>query len=161
PVFANGEAQGFAELWQIGRVNHQIYLWHCFFAAPMADLVVDQIEARTAVHNFVPANDFLQMDTNFRAAVRHRQAQETRVLFEAAPVAFVAERFTLNDANRGEQPPPADDAGLPRRKADLLDREKLVVMKDVAMDQESASKEVHPDCITPEKTNGETVGELQ
>jgi hypothetical protein len=50
-------------------------------------------------------------------------------------VAFKSERFAAYDAQCGEEPPTADEARLSGRETDFVDREKLVVMKDVTMNQ--------------------------
>jgi len=50
-------------------------------------------------------------------------------------MALKGEGFAANDAKGGEQTPATDETSLPGRETDLFDREKLVVMKDVAMNQ--------------------------
>jgi hypothetical protein len=57
------------------------------------------------------------------------------VFFQAAPVAFKGKSFAAHDAQRGEESPSVDDAGLPGREPDFFDGQKLVVVKDVAMNQ--------------------------
>src|SRR5882762_4738247 len=79
------------------------------------------------------------MNANFRPRVRHGEANDGGVFFEAAPVALVAERFTLEDANRSEESPAADESGLAGREAAILDGEEFVVMEDVAINHENAS----------------------
>ena len=44
------------------------------------------------------------------------------------------ERFAMKDAQRGEQAPAAEQAGLPGRQAHLLDGQYLAVVMDEAMD---------------------------
>src|ERR1700730_10401524 len=56
------------------------------------------------------------------------------VFFEAAPVAFVGESFSLKNAHRREQTPTAQQACLARRKTHLLDFEKAVVVEYIPMD---------------------------
>ena len=79
------------------------------------------------------------MDADLGRGVGHRKAGDSGVFFEAAPVALVAEGFTLEDANRSEESPAADESGLAGREAAILDGEEFVVMEDVAMNHENAS----------------------
>src|SRR5690242_10192096 len=138
-VFAYGEANRFLVFGKRRGVNHQIHLRHRFFAAPGADLVVDQINSRGAVGDFVGANHFLQMNADFRTGVRHGKTDDGGIFFQAAPVALVAERFALEDANGSEEPPAANESGLAGRESAILDGEELVVMENVAMNHENAS----------------------
>ena len=50
-------------------------------------------------------------------------------------MAFKSESLAANDAQRGEEAPAADEAGLPGRQPDLFDGKELVVVEDVAMNQ--------------------------
>src|ERR1700742_5080011 len=58
---------------------------------------------------------------------------DRRVFFEAAPVALVGKRFAARDAHRRENAPAADDSGLTRREANLVDGLQAVVVKNIAM----------------------------
>ena len=51
-------------------------------------------------------------------------------------MALVGEGFSLDDANRGEDTPAANESRLAGREANLLDRKKLFVVEDVAMNHE-------------------------
>ena len=112
-VLANGEAHRLVIVGKGRSVDDEIDLRHCFFAAPSANLVVNQIDARAAFADFVGANDFLQMDANFCAAVWHGKANDGGVFFQTAPMTLVAEGFAFHDANRGEEAPAANDSRLP------------------------------------------------
>jgi len=138
-VFAHGETNRFFVFGKRRGVNHEIHLRHRFFAAPRADLVVDQINSCGAVGDLVGANHFLQMNADFRPGVRHGHANDGGILFEAAPVALVAEGLALEDANGREESPAANESSLAGREAAIFDGEELVVMKDVAMNHEKAS----------------------
>jgi len=48
-------------------------------------------------------------------------------------MALVSESFTVEDAQRGEEPPSADQASLAGRKPHLFDWQQAFVMKDVAV----------------------------
>jgi hypothetical protein len=108
-------------------------LW--LVATPETDLIVEEVYARAAIGSFIGADHFLKLDANARSSVRHRQVDYGSVFFQAAPVAFKGEGFATHDAQRGEESPAVDDAGLPGREPDFFDGQKLVVVKDVAMNQ--------------------------
>ena len=103
--------------------------------APESNLIVDEIDARAAVCDFVGANDFLELHTNARSGVRHGQMDQSGIFFKAAPVAFKSESFAAHDAQRGEESPTVDEAGLSGGQADFFDGKQLVVMKNVTIDQ--------------------------
>ena len=79
-----------------------------FVALPVADGVVDEIDARATFGYFVGANDFVEMDAHFGRAVGHGEAGEVGVFFQAAPVALVGEGFAAGDAQRREDAPASD-----------------------------------------------------
>src|SRR6267154_3532576 len=62
-----------------------------------------------------------------------RKTGPASIFFEAAPVAFVGEGFTLKNTHRGEQAPTAQQAGLARRKAYLLDLNETVIVEHIPM----------------------------
>ena len=134
-MLANGETNRFAIFGKRRGRNDEIDGGQLFVTAPETYLVVHEIDARAAFGNFVGANDFLELNPNARASVWHGQTNDGGVLFEAAPVTFKSESLAANDAQRAEEAPATDEAGLSRRQPDLFDGEKLVVMKDVAMNQ--------------------------
>src|ERR1700704_2814218 len=63
-----------------------------------------------------------------------RKTGPASVFFEAPPVAFVSEGFALKNPHRREQAPTAQQAGLARRKAHLLDLDKSVIVEHIPMD---------------------------
>src|SRR5260370_41032442 len=134
-MLANGETNRLVIFRKRRGVNDEIGSGLRFVTAPETDLVVDQINARAAVGDFVGANDFLELHETPRTGVGHRQVNNGGVFFQAAPVAFKGESFAAPDAKRGEKPPAVDKTGLSGRQADSFDGEKLVVMKNVAMNQ--------------------------
>src|SRR5215475_2942634 len=138
-VFANCETQRFAVLRQISGVNHQVHLRHLFIAAPYSNLVVDQINSRAAVTDFVGADHFLQIHADFGAAVWERNAGDRGIFFQPAPVTLVAECLAFYDSDRSKESPAANDSGLSWGQSCLLDGQELVIMKNVAMDQVSSS----------------------
>src|SRR6266849_7457673 len=134
-VGAEAEADRLAVFGERRGINDEVDLRMRLIAAPESDLIVDEINARAALRNIVGADDFVEVHANLGGGVGHGEADQGGVLFEAAPVALVGESFGAGDANRGEEAPAADEAGLPGRKADSLDGQKRVVMEDVAMNQ--------------------------
>src|SRR5271165_6019772 len=80
------------------------------------------------------------MDADLGGGVGHGEADDGGVFFQAAPVALVGEGFAAGDAQGGEKSPAGDEAGLSGGKADLLDGEKALVVKDVAVDQAHSSR---------------------
>ena len=155
PVFANSQANGFAIFGERSSVNDEIYGRLLFITSPETDLVVDQIDAGAALGNLVGANDFLELNANARASVRHGQTNDGGILFEAAPVAFKGKSFSANDAQRGEQTPAADEASLSGREADFFDGEKLVVMKNVAIDQSACLAGSRVEAIVADEGSGQ------
>ena len=132
---AEPEADRFAIFGEGRGIDDEIDLGLRFFAAPKTDLIVNEINPGAAFGDIVGANDFAEMHADFGGGVGHGEADEGGVFFEAAPVALVREGFAARDADRGEQTPAADQAGLSRRQADFFDGQQAVVVKDVAMDQ--------------------------
>src|ERR1700731_3710551 len=115
-------------------INNEVGFGLRLLRAAEADLVVYEINSSGALCDIVGANDFVKMNTDFGRAVRHGQADEGGIFFEAAPMAFVGEGFPTRDANGGKQAPAAEKPRLPRRQPDLLDGQQAIVMKYVAMD---------------------------
>ncbi len=102
-----------------------------FVALPKPDLVVNQINARAAFRHLIGADNFVEIDANFGSGVRHGQMNDGGVLFKTAPVALVSERLTMKDAQRGKEPPPADEAGLTRRKPNVFDGQQAFVVENI------------------------------
>src|SRR5260370_15784860 len=119
-MLANGERNWLVILRKRRGVNDEIDSGLRFVTAPETDLVVDQINARAAVGDFVGANDFLELHANPRTGVGHRQVNNGGVFFQAAPVAFKGESFAAHDAQRGEKPPAVDKTGFSPRNAEPL-----------------------------------------
>jgi hypothetical protein len=134
-VGAQAEANRFVVFGERGGIDDEVDLWLRLVAAPEPDLVVDQIDARTAFGNIVGANDFVQMHADFSGGVRHGEADERGIFFEAAPVALVGEGFAARDADGGEEAPAANESGLSGGQADFLDGQQGIVVEDVAMNQ--------------------------
>ncbi len=134
-MFANSETNWLVVFGKRRGVNDQIDCGLRFIAAPKTDLIVEEVDARAAIGNFIGADHFLKLDANARSGVRHGQMNDGSVFFQAAPVAFKGEGFATHDAQRGEESPAVDDAGLPGREPYFFDGQKLVVVKDVAMNQ--------------------------
>ncbi len=134
-MFANSETNWLVVFGKRRGVNDQIDCGLRFIAAPKTDLIVEEVDARAAIGNFIGADHFLKLDANARSGVRHGQMNDDSVFFQAAPVAFKGEGFATHDAQRGEESPAVDDAGLPGREPYFFDGQKLVVVKDVAMNQ--------------------------
>src|SRR5229473_2480319 len=65
---------------------------------------------------------------------REWNSRPPRVPFEPPPMALVSERFALENPQRGEQSPPAQQPRLPGREAHLLDGDDAVVVEDHAVD---------------------------
>src|SRR6266404_3292867 len=147
-MFANSKPNRFTVFGKRRGINDQIHGWLRFIAAPEAHLIEDQIDARAAIGDFVGANDFLQLYTNPRAGVRHRQTNDGGVLLQTAPVAFKSKSFAAHDAQRGEESPAVDQASLSGRQAYLFNWEELVVVVDVAVNQREPRWDwVHQYCI--------------
>jgi len=134
-VRAEAEADRLAVFGERRGIDDEIDLRMRLIAAPESDLIVDEIDARAAFRDIVGAGDFVEVHANLGGGVGHGEADEGGVFFEAAPVAFVGEGFAAGDANRGEEAPAADEAGLSGRKADFLDGQESVVMENVEMNQ--------------------------
>src|SRR6266478_2904361 len=134
-VRAQAEAHRLAIFGQRRGINDEVHLRLLFLAAPKTDLVVNKIDARAAFGDVVGTNNFVQMHANLGGGVRHGQADQGGIFFEAAPMALVSKSLAARDADRGEQAPTADQPRLPGGKANFLDRQQRVVMKNVAMDQ--------------------------
>src|SRR6266851_5984981 len=90
---------------EAGGVNNEVDLRVLFLALPESHGVVDQIDARAALGDYVGANDFVEMDAHFGRGVGHGEAGEVGILFQAAPVALVGKCFAAGDAQRGEDAP--------------------------------------------------------
>ena len=132
-MFAKREANRIVMFRERRSIDDEIDLRERFVALPKPNLIVDEVDARAAFCDFVGANYFVKMDTDFGGGVRHGEVDAGRVFFEAAPVAFVGERFAFEDAEGREEAPAADEAGLSGRKPDLLDGKEAFVVEDVAV----------------------------
>src|SRR5207302_1894167 len=75
-VFAEAEAHGFAMFGEAGGVNDEVDLRMLFAALPVADGVVDKIDARATFGYFVGANDFVEMHAHFGRGVGHGETGE-------------------------------------------------------------------------------------
>ena len=139
-VRAQRQAHGLAVFGERRGVDEQVHLGGLFVAPPEADLVVDEIDARAALADFVGADHVLEMQADFDGGVGHGQANEGGVFFQAAPVALVGEGFAAHDAQSGEEPPAANEPRLSGGEPDFFEGEKLLVMKDVTMDHASLAK---------------------
>src|ERR1700730_10472871 len=131
--FASGEPRGGRIFRKVGGGDDQIDFRHFFGALPEAHGVPDQIDAGATFFNLVGANNFLKIDANFRAGVRHGHADERGVFFKAAPVTFVGEGFAPLNLRGGKESPAVDEAGLTRGPTSFFDGNEIVVMKYVAM----------------------------
>src|SRR5882672_2951875 len=133
-VFAHRQAHDVAMLGKRSGVNDQVHLRVLYVALPVTDGVVDEVDARASFGHFVGANHLVEMDANFGRGVRHGQARDSGILFQAAPVALVGESLATRDAQGGENPPAANQPRLPGRKPHLFDRQQAFVVEDVGMD---------------------------
>ena len=138
-VRAYGQAHDFAVLRQACAVNDEVHRGTLFVALPEADGIVDKIDARAAFGHFVGANHFVKMHADFRARVHHRQADDARIFFQAAPVALIGKRFAPGDAHGGEDAPAANEPGLARREANFLGGEKALVVENKRVNHSCAS----------------------
>ena len=138
-VRAQAQAHDFAVRGETGAVNDEVHLRALLVALPEADGIVDEIDARAALGDFVGANHFIELHADFRARVDHREASNASIFFQAAPVAFVGEGFAAGDAHGGENAPSANEAGLTGRKADFLDGEQALVVEDERVNHSCAS----------------------
>src|SRR5258708_19223123 len=84
-VFAKSESHGFAIFREARRVNNKVDWRLRFVALPVADLVVDEVDARGAFRDFVGANHFVKMDANFCGGVGYRHVKSRGGFFVAAP----------------------------------------------------------------------------
>ena len=134
-VSAKAEADGFTIFGKRGGIYDEVGLWLRLFAAPEADLVIDEVNARGTLDDIVGANDFMQMHADFCGGVRHGQTDQSGIFFEPAPMAFVSEGFAAGNADSREQAPAAEEAGLPWRQASPIDRQQAIVVKDVPVNQ--------------------------
>jgi len=115
-----------------------------FIALPKADLVVDQINARAAFGDLIGADDFVEIEADLGRSVRHGKMDDGGILFQASPMALVSESFAVEDTQRGEQPPSADQASLAGRKPDPFDGQQALVVEDVAMNQAQSFRKFTP-----------------
>src|SRR5262249_47195340 len=122
PLFTQSKANRRRIFWKRGGGNDQIHGRKWLFASEETQGIIEQINPRAALGYVVGPDEFLKIHPNAWACVRHGQANESCVFLKAAPVSFIGECFALLDAQRGEQSPPVDNAGLPGRKAGFLDR---------------------------------------
>src|SRR6266436_5837081 len=125
---------------EAGGVNDEVNLRMLFVALPVADGVVDKIDARATLGYFVGANDFVEMDAHFGCGVGHGEVGEVSVLFQAAPVALVGKSLAAGDAERREDAPAADQTRLAGRKPNFLDGQQALVVKDVRVNQQGLTK---------------------
>src|SRR5262249_32705967 len=119
--------------WQAGCVNDQVDLRAVFSALPETNGIVDEIDARAALGDLVGANQLVEMNPHLRCCVRHRQANNGRVLFQAPPVTLIGKGFAAGNAHRGENTPAANEARLPGRKPNFPDGQKTLVVKNIGM----------------------------
>jgi hypothetical protein len=133
-LFAKSESHRFVILREWRGINNEINFGMLFVALPEADLVVDQINARAAFRDLIGADDFVEIEADFGRSVRHGKVDNGGVFFQASPMALVSEGFAVENAQRSEEPPSADQASLAGRKPHFFDRQQAFVMKNVAVD---------------------------
>ena len=138
-LLAKRKAHGLAILRELRGVDDEVNLGLRFVTLPMADLVVDKIDARGAFGNLIGTNDFVKIDADFSRGVGHGHASNGSVLFEASPVALVGEGFATGDAQGGEDAPAASEAGLAGRETNLFDRQQTLIVEDVAVNHAISS----------------------
>src|ERR1700726_1628765 len=107
--------------WQSGRAENQVHLRHGFIALPETDAVIDHVDSSGTLHHLIGVQQFTQVPPYLRGVEWERKPRPASVFFEAAPVAFVGEGFTLKNPHRREQAPTAQQASLAEGKANLLD----------------------------------------
>ena len=134
-VLTNGEADNFAAFGERRGVDDQVDLRPLFVALPESHGVIDEIDTGAAVGDFIGANDFVEMDSDFGRGVGHGNTRDGGVFLEAAPVALVGKSFAARDAQGGKDAPATKESGLPGGEADLLHGEQAFVAKDVGVNQ--------------------------
>ena len=143
PVLSDIEFNRLSIFGQGSGVDDEVCLRSRLVALPEADIVVDQVDPGGARFDLVGPDYFVKMQADFGGGIRHREMDDRRVFFKAAPVALVGKGFAARDAHCGENAPAADDSGLARREADFFDRVQTVVMKNVAMNH--ANRPLRPE----------------
>src|SRR5438477_217436 len=153
-MFADGKANWFAIFGKRSSIDDEIDGGLRLITAPESNLIVDEINARAAIADLVGTNDFLELDANARSGVWHGQIDQSGIFFKPAPVAFKSESFAAHDAQRGEESPTVDEAGLSGGQADFFDGKQLGVMKNVTIDQRMRLAENGTGSIVAERRGG-------
>ena len=129
PCSVTAEARGFAVRRQAGGVEQQVDWRERLVALPESHLVVDHVNARGALAHLVCADQFAQLDAHPLRVERKGHAGAGGVPLQPPPVPLEGERLALDDAQRREQSPAAEQARLSRREPHLLDRNEMPVVE--------------------------------
>src|ERR1700686_2182054 len=137
PMLAHRDAQRVRIRRHIGARDHQVHFGHLLFALPETHGVPHQIDSRASVFNFIRADHILELHPHFGAGIVQRQPRERGPFFEPPPVPIVRERLPAHDSYRREQPPAADQSGMPRRPPHLIHCLQPFVVKHKSMNHAS------------------------
>ena len=115
-MFAKIQTRGLAIRRKVRAAEKQVHHGHGFIAAPVAHLIVDDVNARTAFFDMIRANDFGQMAADFFSLEGKRTMRSCRIFLQAFPVTFEREYLAVENMERCEQPPAVRRPAWPGEK---------------------------------------------
>lgn len=134
PMFAEIEAGGLAKSRQVGAAQEQVNEWKALVAAPVADLIVNGVNARAAFGNAIGTDDLEQIAADFFGVEGKRAVGSRGVALEAFPMALEGERDAIKNMQSGEQTPAVEQASLAGGHAAFFDGHEFVVVKNESME---------------------------
>ncbi len=132
-MLLDGQGGGADKDRQIIAANQKVGLGEGLIAAPEPDLVIDKVEAGTAVHYLV-CSDYLSQGCQDPLGDKLEwELDASGVLVEPLPVALECERAPLVNTNRGKHPPAIEQTGLSGGEVCLVKGQDAVIVIDKIM----------------------------